>query len=47
VHVHETTEGIAVGLEIVDDKSRATHLRFGAVARPEMLDGVAPGELSH
>ena len=47
VHVHETTEGIAVGLEIVDDKGRVTHLRFGTAARPEMLDGVAPGELSH
>jgi hypothetical protein len=48
VNVHETTEGIALGLEIVDDKGRATHLRFGAGARPEILDdGVAPGELSH
>jgi hypothetical protein len=45
--VHETTEGTALGLEIVDDKGRATHLRFGAAARAETLDGVAPGELSH
>ena len=47
VHVHETTEGIALRLEIVDDKGRATHLRFAAAARPERLDDVAPGELSH
>ena len=47
VHVHETTEGLALGLEIVDDKGHATHLRFAAAARPERLDGVAPGELSH
>jgi hypothetical protein len=46
VHVHETTEGTALGLEILDDEGRATHLRFGAAARPETLDGVAPGEFS-
>jgi hypothetical protein len=46
VHVHETIEGIAQGLDIADDKGRATRLRFGAAARPEMLDGVAPGEFS-
>jgi hypothetical protein len=46
VHVHETTAGVAQGLEIVDDQGRATRLRFGAATRPEMLDGVAPGEFS-
>jgi len=42
VHVRETTEGIALGLEIVDDKGRATRLRFEA-PRPETLYGVAGG----
>ena len=46
VRVEESTEGIAQGLEFVDDQRRATRLRFRAATRPELLDGVAPGELS-
>ena len=46
VRVEETTEGIAQGIEVVDDKGITTRLRFRATARPEMLDGVAPGEIS-
>ena len=47
VRVGETTEGIAQTLEIVDDGGGSTRLRFLAAPRPELLDGVAPGELSH
>jgi hypothetical protein len=46
VRVDETTEGTARGLEIVDEDGECTRLRFRAAPRPEMLDGVAPGELS-
>jgi hypothetical protein len=47
VRVDETTEGIALRLEIVDDRGVSTCLRFRAAPRPDTLDGVAPGELSH
>jgi hypothetical protein len=43
--VEESTEGTARGLDIVDAKGGSTHLRFRAAPRPEMLDGIAPGEL--
>jgi len=46
VRVDETTEGIARVLEIVDSDGMSTRLRFRAAPRAEMLDGVAPGELS-
>jgi hypothetical protein len=46
VSVQETNEGTARGLDIVDEKGRCTRLRFRAAPLPEMLDGVAPGELS-
>jgi hypothetical protein len=46
VRVDETTDGIEQGLEIVDDTGGATRLRFRSAPRPEMLDGVAPGEVS-
>jgi hypothetical protein len=46
VRVDETTEGIAQTLEIVDDRGISTWLRFRSAPRPDMLDGVAPGELS-
>jgi hypothetical protein len=46
VCVDETTEGIAQGVEIVDDKGAVTRLRFPSAPRSDMLDGVAPGELS-
>jgi hypothetical protein len=45
VRVEETTEGIAQGVEFVDDQRRATRLRFRAATRPDVLDGAAPGEL--
>jgi hypothetical protein len=32
-------------LEIVDDEGFCTRLGFRAIAEPEMLDGLAPGEL--
>jgi hypothetical protein len=46
VRVDETNEGTARGLEIVDEKGGSTRIRFGGAPLPEMLDGVAPGELS-
>jgi hypothetical protein len=46
VSVDETNEGTARGLEIVDEKGGCTRIRFRAAPLPEMLDGVAPGELS-
>ena len=46
VRVDETTQGIAQTLEIIDSKGVATRLRFRAAPTADMLDGVAPGELS-
>jgi len=46
ISVDETNEGTARGLEIVDEKGGCTRIRFRAAPLPEMLDGVAPGELS-
>ena len=46
VRVDETPEGIAPALEIIDSNGVSTRLRFRSAARAEMLDGVAPGELS-
>lgn len=46
LRVDETSEGTAQGLEIVDAQGGSTRIRFRAAPLPEMLDGVAPGELS-
>jgi len=47
VRVDETTQGIAQTLEIIDNQGVATRLRFRAAPTADMLDGVAPGELSN
>jgi hypothetical protein len=44
--VDETTDGTARGLEIVAADGDRTRILFRAAPRPEMLDGIAPGELS-
>jgi hypothetical protein len=46
LHVDETVEGIARGLEILDHEGGCTRIRFRAAPLPETLDGIAPGELS-
>ena len=46
VRVDETSEGTARGIEVVDENGDRTRVHFRAAPRPEMLDGVAPGELS-
>jgi hypothetical protein len=45
ISVDETNEGTAQGLEILDAQGGRTQIRFRAAPLPEMLDGVAPGEL--
>jgi hypothetical protein len=45
LRVDETEEGTARGLEIQDAAGECTRIRFRAAPLPEMLDGVAPGEL--
>lgn len=45
VRVRQTGNGAESGLEIVDDQGVSTRVGFRATARPEMLDGLAPGEL--
>ena len=45
VRVDETAEGTAIGLEIVDEEGQCTRVRFRAAPLPEMLDGIAPGEI--
>jgi Family of unknown function (DUF5335) len=46
VRVDETAEGVARGLDIVDEAGECTRVRFRAAPLPETLDGIAPGELS-
>jgi hypothetical protein len=46
VRVDETSQGTARGIEVVDENGDRTRVHFRAAPRPEMLDGVAPGELS-
>jgi hypothetical protein len=46
LRVDETADGVARGLEIVDADGECTRIRFRAAALPEMLDGIAPGEVS-
>jgi hypothetical protein len=45
VRVDETADGVTRGLEIEDEEGECTRIRFRAAPLPEMLDGVAPGEL--
>lgn len=45
VRIDETADGVARGLEIVDKDGECTRIRFRAAPLPEMLDGLAPGEL--
>jgi hypothetical protein len=45
VRVRQTAAGADRALEIVDDEGFCTRLGFRAIAKPEMLDGLAPGEL--
>jgi len=47
LRVDETWEGIAQVLEIIDSQGISTRLRFRVAPRPEMLNGIAPGEISH
>ena len=46
VRVDETAGGTARSLEITDEEGECTRVRFRATPLPEMLDGIAPGELS-
>jgi hypothetical protein len=45
VRVRQTAAGADQALEIRDDEGFCTRLGFRAIAQPEMLDGLAPGEL--
>jgi hypothetical protein len=45
LRLRKTEEGADRGLEIVDDEGVCTRVRFRAAAIPEMVDGLAPGEL--
>jgi Family of unknown function (DUF5335) len=45
MRVRQTDKGTESGLEIVDDDGVCTRVGFRVSARPEMLDGVAPGEV--
>lgn len=45
VRVDETPDGVAWGLEIVDENGECTRIRFRAAPVPETLDGIAPEEL--
>ena len=47
VRVRRTAAGADEALEIVDDEGFCTRLGFRVAAKPEVLDGVAPGELRH
>jgi hypothetical protein len=45
IRVDETASGVARALEIVDEDGECTRIRFRAAPLPEMLDGLAPGEV--
>jgi hypothetical protein len=45
VRVRTTDEGADRGLDILDQDGACTRIAFRAAAIPEMLDGLAPGEL--
>jgi hypothetical protein len=47
VRVRQTSSGDDETLEIVDDEGFCTRLSFRTSAKPEMLDGLAPGERSN
>jgi len=44
LRVRQTGDGGESGLEIVDDEGVSTRVEFRSSARPDMLDGLAPGE---
>lgn len=46
VRVRRTAAGADQALEIVDDEGFCTRLGFRTPAQPEIVDGLAPGELS-
>lgn len=46
LRVDETPEGDARGLEIVDETGSRTRIRLQTVPSGDVLDGMAPGELS-
>ena len=46
LRVSQAGDGAETGLEIVDDDGVSTRVGFRATARPELLDGLAPGEIS-
>jgi hypothetical protein len=45
IRVRQTGDGAETGLEIVDEGGVSTRVGFRAAARPEELDGLAPGEI--
>ena len=45
LRVSQAGDGAETGLEIVDDQGVSTRVGFRAAVRPEMLDGMAPGEI--
>jgi hypothetical protein len=45
LRVSHAGDGAETGLEIVDGDGVSTRVGFRATARPEMLDGMAPGEM--
>jgi hypothetical protein len=45
IRVDETSEGTVQALEIVEAEGNRTRIRFRSAPSPEMLDGLAPGEL--
>jgi hypothetical protein len=45
IRVEQTGGGAESGLEIVDAEGVSTHVGFRTTVRPEMVDGLAPGEM--
>jgi len=45
LRVSQAGDGAETGLEIVDNDGVSTRVGFRATARPELLDGMAPGEI--
>ena len=45
LRVSQAGDGAETGLEIVDDQGVSTRVGFRVAVRPEMLDGMAPGEI--
>jgi hypothetical protein len=46
LRVSQAGDGAETGLEIVDNDGVSTRVGFRATARPELLDGLAPAEIS-